>query len=220
MKYKYVIFDLDGTLLDTLDDLTDSVNTALLKYSFPTVDREHVRRSIGNGVGLLISRCVPEGTDIAIAEACTNVMREHYAKNCEKKTRPYDGITELLEKLRDNGVRVAVVSNKFDAAVKRLCQKYFDGLIETAIGEREGVSRKPAPDSVNAALLELGADTDRDLARVIYIGDSDVDILTAKNVGAACVGVTWGFRDRELLISSGADFIADNTTELENILLC
>ena len=218
MKYEYVIFDLDGTLLDTLDDLADSVNTALLKYSFPTVDREHVRRSIGNGVGLLIRRCIPEGTDEATVKACTNVMREHYANNCENKTCPYEGIPELLKKLRDNGIRVAVVSNKFDAAVKRLCQKYFDGLIETAIGESEGVSRKPSPDSVNAALLELGADTERDLARAIYIGDSDVDVLTAKNAGIASVGVTWGFRDRELLVSSGADFIASDTDELGNIL--
>lgn len=219
MKYDYIIFDLDGTLLDTLDDLTDSVNAALSKYSFPAVDREKVRRSVGNGVRLLMSRCLPEGTDVETVDLCTDFMRLHYEKNCENKTRPYDGIPELLIKLRAEGARVAVVSNKFDAAVKQLCQKYFDGLIEAAIGERVGVSKKPSPDSVFAALEELGATSD-ELDRVIFVGDSDVDVLTAKNAGVQCVGVTWGFRHRELLISMGADFIADDAKQLEDVLFC
>lgn len=218
MKYDYIIFDLDGTLLDTLDDLTDSVNAALSKYSFPAVDREQVRRSVGNGVRLLMARCLPHGTDADTIETCTCFMRKHYESNCENKTRPYDGIPALLEELRSVGVRVAVVSNKFDAAVKRLCQKYFDGLIETAIGERDGVLRKPAPDAVFAALAELGADLECDLSRVIYVGDSDVDVQTAKNAGVTCAAVTWGFRDRELLISAGADLIAESADELKSFL--
>lgn len=216
MKYKYVIFDLDGTLLDTLDDLADSVNATLTEYSFDTVNREHVRRSIGNGVGLLMKRSLPNGTSDELCEECTDFFRRHYAENCENKTRPYDGIPKLLLKLRQNGIGTAVVSNKFDGAVKRLCKKYFDGLIELAIGERDGVARKPSPDSVFAAVSELGGDIARD--RILYVGDSDVDVLTAKHAGVDCAAVTWGFRDRDVLLNAGATLLADDCAQLENII--
>ncbi|MBE6694216.1 MAG: HAD family hydrolase [Ruminococcaceae bacterium] len=219
MKYRYIIFDLDGTLLDTLDDLTDSVNFALEQFSFPTVDREHVRRSIGNGVDLLIRRSLPVGTDEAVLENCIRVFRTRYAENCEVKTQPYQGIVQLLDHLASCGCRIAVASNKFDAAVVRLCDKYFGSVISVAVGERAGAARKPAPDSVLTALCELDADVCLDLDKTLYIGDSDVDVLTAKNARIDCIAVSWGFRDREVLLNTGATRIADTVTELENMIL-
>ncbi|MBQ9162460.1 MAG: HAD family hydrolase [Clostridia bacterium] len=219
MKYKYIIFDLDGTLLDTLDDLTDSVNFALGKLSFPAVDREHVRRSIGNGVGMLIRRSLPDGTSDEAIEECTRIFRTRYAENCEIKTQPYQGIVQLLDRLASCGCKIAVASNKFDAAVARLCHKYFGSLISVAVGERTGAARKPAPDSVLTALCELGADVRLDLDKTLYIGDSDVDVLTAKNANIDCIAVSWGFRDREVLLDAGATRIADTVTELENMIL-
>lgn len=208
--YHTAIFDLDGTLLDTLQDLADSTNYALALHQMPTRTVEEVRRFVGNGVGLLIHRAVPEGTDEALENQVLADFRAHYLINMEHKTAPYPGVLELLDQLRAAGVRTAVVSNKFDGAVKGLCQAYFGDRVEVAIGESQGVARKPAPDTVFRALAELGVSSEG----AVYIGDSDVDIQTAHNSGLPCISVSWGFRDRDVLEQAGAACICDTVDAL------
>lgn len=213
-KYNAVLFDLDGTLLDTLEDLTDSVNDALALYGLPARRLEEVRGSVGNGVARLMELSVPGGRTHPQFETCLDEFRRHYAENMRNKTRPYPGIPELLSRLSEEGCGLAVVSNKFDRAVKELCRLYFGEYIKTAIGESEGVAKKPAPDVVFRALRELGSVPES----AIYVGDSEVDVQTAKNAGIPCVGVTWGFRDRVLLEQEGADEIINRPEELWNII--
>lgn len=215
MNFKTVIFDLDGTLLDTLDDLMNSVNYALLKFGFPARSKEEIRRFVGNGVGKLIKRAVPAGTDEQTEGECLDVFRKHYSEHKQDLTAPYDGVVPVLLKLKEAGIKTAVVSNKFDAAVKELCKPFFGDLIPVSIGERENVRRKPAPDSVFEALKELGENAES----AIYVGDSDTDVETAKNAGLPCIGVTWGFRDRDVLEKAGAEFIISNASEILNIVL-
>lgn len=215
MLYTTVIFDLDGTLLNTLHDLGDSVNFALKALGFPQRSYEEVRQFVGNGVKKLIDRAVPEGTDEQTASQCLMTFRQHYSQNMENKTAPYDGIIDLLKALKSYGINTAVVSNKFDAAVKRLCDKYFGELIDVAVGECETIKRKPSPDAVNLIIADFGCDKQK----TIYVGDSDVDIITAHNAEIKCIGVTWGFRDASLLIDTGADYIADTHDKLLNIIL-
>lgn len=215
MRYQTVVFDLDGTLLDTLDDLADSVNAALRDCGYPMRSREEVRRFVGNGVHLLIERAVPEGTGGEALERCFALFKEAYGARMCAKTRPYAGILPLLEALRANGVKCAVVSNKYDGAVKRLAGAHFGGLLGVAIGERVDVRRKPAPDGVREALRLLGADAET----ALYAGDSDVDVQTAHNAGLPCVGVTWGFRSRRVLEEAGADFIVDTPARLLEIVM-
>jgi len=213
--YRTAVFDLDGTLLDTLDDLADSVNFALALNGMPQRSREEVRRFVGNGVARLIHLAVPEGTDAAQEAKCLAEFQAHYLKNMEHKTAPYPGVLELLEALADAGVARAVVSNKFDGAVKGLCRGYFGARIPVAIGESQQVARKPAPDTVFRALAELGADP----AGAVYIGDSDVDIQTARNAGLPCISVSWGFRSRDFLTEHGAEPIVDTIAELQALLM-
>ncbi len=215
MKYKLIIFDLDGTILDTLDDLTDSVNFALKKNGLPVRSRDEIRSFVGNGIRLLIERSVPAGCSTDITDTVFSDFRNHYKTNSCNKTCPYDGITALLEKLRNIGISLAVVSNKADFAVKDIVLRYFDGLLDYSAGEKEGIPRKPAPDSVCSAISYFGAD----IKDVLYIGDSEVDIETSLNAGTDCVCVSWGFRDRELLCEKGAKLIFDSADELENYLL-
>lgn len=196
-----IIFDLDGTLLDTLEDLMDSVNYAMEKYGFPLHTIEEIRSFVGNGAPKLIERSIPQGKENPSYDAVLAAFKEHYAAHCEDKTNPYAGIMELLAKLKDKGYRMAVVSNKFDGAVKRLCEKYFGGYLEAAIGESADVKRKPAPDTVYRALRELSCDN----SRAVYVGDSEVDIQTAKNASLPCISVTWGFRTVGQLKAAGAD---------------
>lgn len=196
-----IIFDLDGTLLDTLEDLTDSVNYAMEKFGFPLHTIEEIRSFVGNGAPKLIERSIPQGKENPSYDAVLAAFKEHYAAHCEDKTNPYAGIMELLAKLKDKGYRMAVVSNKFDGAVKRLCKKYFGGYLEAAIGESADVKRKPAPDTVYRALRELSCDN----SRAVYVGDSEVDIQTAKNASLPCISVTWGFRTAGQLKAAGAD---------------
>lgn len=210
------IFDLDGTLLNTLEDLADAVNHALRQYGLPTHSYDAVRMMVGNGVRLLVSRAVgseqhPQFEDIF---AC---FRTYYVSHCQEKTRLYDGIRELLLILRARECRLAIVSNKLQAGVTELQHIYFDGLIDVAIGEREGIARKPAPDMVEAALRELcreGETPDDIRASAIYIGDSDVDILTAKNAGLPCISVLWGFRDEAFLRQHGATLFAHEPKDI------
>lgn len=213
-KYDTVIFDLDGTLLNTLDDLADSVNCALALYDFPPRTIAEVRNFVGNGVARLMELSIPNGTDNSDYQTCLEEFRRHYAVNIQNKTKAYDGIPELLRELDKEGYKIAVVSNKFDTAVKELCSAFFGRFIKAAVGESAHVLKKPAPDAVFKALLELGSST----ARAIYVGDSEVDAETAENAGLLFIGVTWGFRDRVVLEQKGAEHIIDKPCELLQIL--
>ncbi len=209
-----VIFDLDGTLLNTLDDLCESTNFALQKFGYPKRTLEEVRGFVGNGVRKLIERAVPVGVEDI--EDCLSTFKEHYSANMYNKTAPYDGVLEMLKELRLKGIHTAVVSNKFDTAVKELCKKYFGDLVQVAIGENEasGVRKKPAPDSVFRAMEELKVS----IENVIYIGDSETDIQTANNAEIECVGCCWGFRSREILEEYGARFIVETPQEILKIV--
>lgn len=214
MKINTVIFDLDGTLLNTLEDLTDSVNYALKEFGFPIRTIDEIRQFVGNGVKVLMKLAVPKGTSPEITEQCLLTHRKYYSDNLQNKTRPYDGILDLLAELKSKDFKLAVVSNKYDSAVKALCNQYYGDYIQVAIGESAGVAKKPAPDSVYTALEQLNSG----IEQAIYIGDSDVDIHTAHNAGIKCVSVTWGFRDRQVLTEEGADYIIDRPMELFDIL--
>lgn len=209
-----VIFDLDGTLLNTLEDLCESTNFALQKFGYPARTIEEVRTFVGDGVRKLIERAVPVGVEDI--EECLSAFKEHYAANMYNKTAPYDGILEMLKELRLKGIHTAVVSNKYDAAVKELCKKYFGDLVQVAIGENEvaGIRKKPAPDSVFRAMEELKVS----IENVIYAGDSETDVQTAANAEIDCIGCTWGFRSREVLEEHGARYIVKTPQEILNIL--
>lgn len=216
MKHKYslAVFDLDGTVLDTLGDLAASTNFALGEYGLPARSIDEVRRFVGNGIRLLIERAVPENTAPETVDGVFEAFRAHYAAHCADTTRAYDGTERLLCDLRTAGIKTAVVSNKADFAVKELCGRYFEGLFDIAVGERENIRRKPAPDSVLEVMKSLSATP----GETVYIGDSDVDIMTAKNAGTHCISVTWGFRDRAFLLANGAYDLADTVGELEEKL--
>lgn len=209
-----IIFDLDGTLLNTIEGLKNSTNFALKKFNCPEITLEQTRSFVGNGVRKLIERAIPNGEKNPDFEKCLNTFKEHYSKTMYQKTVAYDGIEDMLTELKKRGIKTGVVSNKFDTAVKELCKNYFDGLIIVAIGESPNVRKKPAPDSVLKAMEILGAKPENTL----YVGDSDVDIQTAKNTNLKSVGVTWGFRDRELLEEEGADFIINTPCELLELI--
>lgn len=209
-KYEAAIFDLDGTLLDTLEDLTDSVNAALKDYGCPAKSIEQIREYVGNGIRNLMKRCVEGGESHPEFEAIFSSFRKHYRENCKNKTKPYDGVMDLLGALQADGVKIAIVSNKADFAVKELNDYYFKGLGLTAIGEREGIARKPAPDTVLEALRILGVLAER----AVYIGDSEVDVETAANAKLPCISVLWGFRGKEILAAHGAKHFAESAGEV------
>ncbi len=213
---KAVIFDLDGTLLDTLTDLHLSVNAALEAFGCKTHSRGDVCRFVGNGVYKLIERALPEGREDAHFEGVLGYFKEHYSEHMYDHTGAYVGIPEALAALRADGYKLAVVSNKFDSAVRELCRRYFSETIEVAAGENEaaGIRKKPAPDTVLAALAELGVNNEE----AVYVGDSDVDVQTAKNAGMPCISVLWGFRDRAFLESEGATLFAETADELVRIV--
>lgn len=201
-QYSTYIFDLDGTLLDTIQDLAASVNYALSQCRMPERTLDEVRRFVGNGVRLLMIRAVPDGEDNPRFQEAFDIFRSHYLEHSLDTTAPYPGIMEMLQRLKANGKRMAVVSNKLDTATKELIRHFFGNLIEVAIGENEaaGVRKKPAPDTVNEALRQLGVGKED----AVYVGDSDVDLQTARNSGLPCISVLWGFRDREFLLENGA----------------
>lgn len=204
MRYKLVIFDMDGTILNTLDDLADSLNAVFRRHGYPQRSLEEVRHFVGNGIRKLIERAVPDGLPVEAVDRVHEDFLAYYQMHCADKTRPYDGIMELLETLRDSGCKTAVVSNKADSAVQELCKEYFSGLFDMAVGERSGIKRKPAPDSMELVLQMLH--TKREDA--VYIGDSEVDVQTAQNAGVDSIMALWGFRDRELLEQYGAKVFA------------
>lgn len=218
MMYKVYIFDLDGTLLDTLTDLAASTNYALRKHGMPEHSIDDVRRFVGNGVRKLMERAVPDGADNPLFDEAFATFRQHYMEHSLDTTRPYDGIPETLAALKARGCRLAVVSNKMMAATQELCRHFFPDTIEVAIGEDEahGIRKKPAPDTVFEALKILGVSRveEPDGLSAVYVGDSDVDIQTAANAGLPCISVLWGFRDRDFLIQHGAETFISAPSEL------
>lgn len=208
------IFDLDGTLLSTLDDLAASCNYALRSNNMPERTTEEVRQFVGNGVKKLMERAIPDGLSNPLFEKTYADFRQHYMQHNLDTTRPYDGVMELLGELHRRGKRVAVVSNKFYAATQELCRHFFgEELVPVAIGEREDIRKKPAPDTVIEALRQLGASADG----AVYIGDSDVDIATAHNSGMPCISVLWGFRSKEFLIEHGATTFVEHPMDILNV---
>lgn len=213
MSYDVYVFDLDGTLLDTLRDLTASVNHALRWAEMPERTIEEVRWFVGNGVKKLMERAVPEGSDNPKFAEVYQEFREYYLHHGQDTTEPYPGIMEMLRALKDEGKQIAVVSNKFYKATEELCSHFFGGLVDVAIGEREGIRKKPAPDTVEEALRRLKTDC----SHAVYVGDSDVDIQTAMNSGLPCISVLWGFRDRDFLLAHGATTFVATPLELLDI---
>ena len=209
-----LIFDLDGTLLNTLTDLANSVNYAMERQGFPVHSEEAVRQMVGNGIYVLMEQAVPRGRECPAFDACLKDFREHYEAHKKDFTKPFPGVMEFLEKADKAGYKMAVVSNKFDLAVKGLCRDFFYPYITTAIGESSQIARKPAPDTVFAAMQKLHSAPEH----CVYVGDSDVDLATAKNAGISCISVSWGFRSREFLLSHGASTIADSMENLWELL--
>lgn len=203
-----IVFDLDGTLLDTLPDLLGATNHILREAGYPVVSYSRLRGVVGNGAATQIRKCLPEGTPESEVERLLPLYKAWYADHCRLETAPYPGILQALQDLGD--FPIAIVSNKPDTAVKALCADFFPGIY--ALGEIPGCPRKPAPDMVFQALRHLGAD------RCIYVGDSEVDVLTAKNTGCPCLSVAWGFRDRAVLEQSGATHICDRVSDLAPML--
>ncbi len=215
MQYRAVIFDMDGTILDTLDDLADSVNHSLKMHGFPERKREEIRAFLGNGMVRLIHLSVPDGTAAEDEAAVLEEHKSYYPLHSADKTKAYKGIPELLKALKQKGIKTAVVSNKSDPNVKALVNRYFDGLFDVSVGSREGIPRKPAADLVDLALNELGVGK----KEAVYIGDSDVDLATAVNSGLEMITVLWGFRDRDVLEKAGARVFVNTAEELEKLLL-
>ena len=210
MKYDAVIFDLDGTLTDTLGDLRNSVNYALNQFGFPERSLDEVRSFVGNGVRKLIYLSVPENTSEEVSEKCLDVFKEYYKDHSLVETKPYDRIIEMIEKLRNDGVKTAVVTNKMHEAAEDIVRIFFGNLIDVTLGQVDGVAQKPQPDGINLVLEKLGVSKEK----AVYVGDSEVDCITAKNAEIPCIGVTWGFRDKDVLIENGADIIVDSPEDI------
>lgn len=215
MAYKAVLFDMDGTVLDTLTDLANAANTAMRQFGLPEVSREKVRASLGNGADRLIRACVPAGTEEELVRRVVAWYRPWYEAHCCIETRPYPGILPLMERLKARGIRQAIISNKADAAVQELAERFFPGLLEAAVGESRTVRCKPDPDAVLAAAERMGVAA----ADCVYVGDTEIDVATARNAGMDCLTVSWGFRSEEQLFAAGAGSIAHTAEELEEQIL-
>ena len=215
MKIRAVLFDLDGTVLSTLEDLKIATNAALAMHNFPTHTLEDVCRFVGNGIRKLIERAVPANTSLEKIEEVLSDFKTYYGAHCTENTRPYDGVLDMLRALKDAGILLALVSNKADFAVQDLAKQYFDGLFDAVTGERAGIPCKPAPDMVQNTLRELGVTAEESA----FVGDSDVDVLTAKNSGLTGVFVTWGFRDAACLYGAGAQTLVDTPEQLAQFFL-
>ena len=215
MKYQAVLFDMDGTVLDTLDDLCDSINHSLAEFSLPQVSREHVRQCLGNGAAFLVSHSIPAGSSPELEADVLAFYKPWYDAHCLIKTAPYEGILPMMQALKEQGLRLAIISNKPDRAVQELSDAFFPGLLELSVGESPSVRRKPAPDTVLTAASQIGLSVDQ----CVYVGDSEVDLQTARNAGMDCISVTWGFRDEAQLIEAGASVLVRTPEELESLLL-
>ncbi len=209
-EIKCVIFDLDGTLLDTLEDLHKSVNYALQSMNLPERSREEVKSFVGNGIKKLIEYSVPDKTSNEIMQKVFSAFQAYYAVHCEDSTRPYPGIMDMLGRLKKRGIRCAILSNKAQFAVTKLQQRFFADLISLALGESETVRRKPDPTGILQAMRILNVKKEETL----YVGDSDVDITTCKNANVQCISVTWGFRDKNFLIKNGASDIIEKPCDI------
>lgn len=215
MNIKAVIWDLDGTLLNTLDDLAASTNAALAANGLPARTTDEVRRFVGNGVHKLIERAVPElGAQHPKFQQTLDAFVAHYGAHSKDRTRPYDGIMTVLDVLAQKGIRHAIVSNKVDFAVKALSKEYFGDRMVSAVGDDPARAKKPAPDSVWEAMRQMGVTA----GEAVYVGDSDVDVITARNAGIPCIAVTWGFRSEECLLEAGAEHVARKPEEIERIV--
>ena len=211
---KCVIFDLDGTLLYTLEDLKNSVNFALSKNGFKERSIDEVREFVGNGIENLMRKSVPQNISENEFQLCFNDFKSYYKIHSEDNTKEYDGITDMLKVLKHNGFLLAVVSNKADFAVNTLCKKYFPDLLDCAFGERAGIKRKPSPDSVNEVVKLLNVEK----KNCFYVGDSDVDVRTAHNAEIKCIACTWGFRSVSVLEKENPEYIIDNVAEILRIV--
>ena len=213
--YKAVLFDMDGTVLDTVGDLTDAINVSLEKFGFPPRNTEEVKSFLGKGPAHFVNCAVPEGTDAATKQQVLAFYEPYYDSHCQIKTAPYPGIMELLKTLQARGIKLAVISNKQEPAVKALAEQHFAGLLELAVGTSARIRCKPDPSAVLAAMEELGVEKEETL----YVGDMDVDLNTARNAGIDCVVVAWGFMGRKKLEALGAEHIVDNTEQLLEFIL-
>ncbi len=214
MRYTTVLFDLDGTLLDTLEDLTDSVNYAMNTMGWPLRPKEQVRLFLGNGIRNLMKLCSPKEISDDEYEKAFNIFKKYYDIHSQDKTKPYEGVVELMSRFSDKGIKMAIVSNKIDSAVLKLRDRFFP-YVQIAIGDRPDIRRKPEPDSCNLALELLGSTREE----TVYVGDSEVDLLTAKNAGLPCISVLWGFRDEEYLVQEGAKVFARTPEDVEKEVL-
>ena len=215
MKFNSVVFDLDGTLLDTLGDLRDSVNFALEKNNLPKRTTEEIRSFVGNGIRLLMERAVPENIDAETFEICFKDFCDYYKIHMEDKTAPYDGINDMLTNIKKAGFKTAIVTNKADFAAQDLCKRMFGENIDFVVGSSDDRPNKPAPDGVFYALEKL----DSKIENTVFVGDADTDILTAKNASLPSIGVLWGFRDREVIEEAGAEYIVESVNDLEKLLI-
>lgn len=213
-KISTIVFDLDGTLLNTLEDLADSTNYALRQYGFAERTLEEIRAFVGNGVRKLIERALPEGAENPLFNSVFSCFKSYYVDHCMEKTGLYAGIPEMLHELKSAGYHLAIVSNKLQSGVDELYEHYFSDTVEVAVGERPELNRKPAPDMVLLALETLGVSTDE----AVYVGDSDVDVATARNSGLPCISVLWGFRDKEFLVQHGAHCFAQTPEKICRII--
>ncbi len=215
MGYQTILFDMDGTVLDTLQDLWVSTNAVLRELGYAERTLDDIRSYVGNGARNQIRCALPEGSSEDTIDDALARYRAYYGEHCRDHTKPYPGVVELLRRLKDAGKHLAVVSNKPDAAVRLLSAEHFGALMDVAIGETPTLRRKPAPDTVDAALAALGAEK----AGAVYVGDSEVDVATAQNAGLPLIAVSWGFRSRDVLQAAGATTIADTAEELLALLL-
>lgn len=213
MKYGTYIFDLDGTLLNTLEDLKNSTNYAMKQMGYPTHSKDEVRRFVGNGIAMLIKRAVPKGTDEADESKALEIFKSHYIVHLNDNTAPYPGIIDMLKKLKSKGCKTGVVTNKNEDAAKKLIERYFGTLFDCVVGHRDGLASKPDPAALGIAMRELNAEK----SSTIFIGDSDVDVMTAHNADLKCIGVLWGFRDEETLKSVGAEYIVSCAKDILSI---
>lgn len=208
MKYTTIIFDLDGTLLNTLDDLADSLNYALTKTGYPTHTYEEVKFFVGSGIKVMIERALPQ--DVMNFDEVYQIFLSHYEKNKANKTAPYIGVFETLEVLKKMGVRMAIVSNKYQQGVTEICTPLFGKYMDVMIGEQPGYAKKPARDMVDLAIQQLGVDP----ATAVYVGDSDIDVLTAQNAQLPCIGAAWGFRGEDFLKAQGVKMVANTFSDI------
>lgn len=215
MKYNTIIFDLDGTLLNTLDDLMNSVNFALDKYGFPHRNIEEIQTFVGNGVAKLVELSVPKGTAEEVTAELLEIFKEHYKENSMVKTAPYEGVIEMLDEVNEAGIKTAVVTNKMQEAAVDVVRHYFGDRIKGVIGQVDGLPQKPAPDGVWRAIEKLNSK----LEDSVYIGDSEVDCATAHNANLPIIGCTWGFRDKSVLEQNKAEYIIDKPCEILPIVL-